>query len=655
MIQNTFKTRIIGLLVVFSFLSAAVIGGVSSYMNVRETKETIFSSNQTIATQVSYEIERFMSDNAQLIQTLSLSPTAYSMDAAKLGELLIVAQKNNPEFQTIYAMNAVGMQIAKTSSTTMNDKANTEYFKKAIAGNLYFSDVYISAVSKTPTITISTPIKDPDGKILGVLAGDISLKSIWEIAERTKIGKSGYVDIVDSKGGLIAHPDKERVIKNESIAQENYVQHVIAGDNGNIEAISSVQIESLIAFTPIKTYNWGVITYLPTSEFTNNLKHTLLLMTVLLLLVIIVAVVTAIYAGRSMIKPLNQLVYAADEISGGELRRTIQVFGMQEINQLATSLEKMRKDLKNIICGIVNSSGQVLSASEQLSANTEQSAQTTSMMADTATELAKGSEKQISAVEATSSAMEKMSKEILKVSSNANTMAVIAEQAAGAAQDGKQSATSVMHQMSVIEETVASSAESVTKLGERSQKIGQIVETISGIAGQTNLLALNAAIEAARAGEQGRGFAVVAEEVRKLAEQSQNAAKQIAELIVEVQTETEKAVVAMNNGTHEVEVGSKVVQASGQTFVKIVDLVEQVSVQVHDISEAMEHMSSESGVVVDSVHHIEQISKEASGHTQTVSAASEEQAATMEEIASASQSLSKMAEELTNAVKMFKI
>ncbi|WP_215831547.1 methyl-accepting chemotaxis protein [Pelorhabdus rhamnosifermentans] len=655
MIQNTFKFRIIGLLVAFSFLSAAVIGGVSSYMNVSATKENIFSSNQTIATQISYEIERFMDDNAQLIKTLSLSPTAYSMDATKLGELLRIAQKNNPEFQTIYAMNAAGMQIAKTSSTTMNNKVNADYFKKGMADNLYFSDVYISAVSKTPTITISTPIKDPNGKILGVLAGDISLESIWKITERTKIGKSGYIDIVDSKGGLIAHPDKERVIKNESISQENYVQRVISGNNGNAETMSSVQIESLIAFSPIKTYNWGVITYLPTSEFTGNMKRALLIMAVLMLLAIIIAVATAIYVAGNMTKPLNRLVNAADKIAGGDLSQKIQVSGMLEINQLAVSLEKMREDLKNIIHEIMTSAGHVLSASEQLSTNTEQSAQATGMVADTITELAKGSDKQVSAIGTTSSVVEQVSGGIQKVSENANNMTVIADQAALAAQDGGKSVETVMKQMSVIEKTVTNSAESVMRLGQRSQKIGQIVETISGIAGQTNLLALNAAIEAARAGEQGRGFAVVAEEVRKLAEQSQGAAKQIAELIIEVQTETEKAVIAMNDGTQEVKVGSEVVHTAGQAFGKIVNLVEQVSGQVKDISAAMQQMASESEIIVDSIHDIDLVSKAASGHTQTVSATSEEQAASIEEISSASQALAKMAEELQDTVKKFKI
>lgn len=655
MIANTFKARIIILIVVFSFLSAAIIGGVSSYRNIREMKETIFSSNQTIATQVSYEIERFMSDNTELIITLSLSPTAYSMDAGKLGELIRIAQKNSPDFQTIYAMDRSGMQIAKTSSSVMNNKADAEYFKKAIAGNLYLSDVYISAVSRTPTITISTPIKDPNGKILGVLAGDISLKSIWEIAERTKIGNSGYIDIVDSKGGLIAHPDKERVIQNENIAQEAFIQRVVRGDSGNAEAMSSTHVESLITFNPIKSYHWGVVTYLPTSEFTSNTKQSLLVMLGLMLLVGIFAGATAIYVAANITKPLERLVESADKISSGDLSQVIQISGVVEINRLALSLESMRQDLKKIIQGIMASVGQVLAASEQLSANADQSAQATGMVADTTTELAKGAEKQVSAIATTASVVEQVSVGIQKVSENANDMNAIAAQAVEAAQNGGQSVETVMQQMGVIEKTVANSAETVTRLGQHSQRIGQIVETISGIAGQTNLLALNAAIEAARAGEQGRGFAVVAEEVRKLAEQSREAAKQIAQLIVEVQTETETAVVAMNAGTQEVKVGSEVVYAAGQIFGKIVDLVEKVSGQVKDISTDMQQMSSESEIIVSAVHDIEQISKEASGHTQNVSAASEEQAASMEEIASASQALSQMAGDLQDTVKKFKV
>lgn len=208
--------------------------------------------------------------------------------------------------------------------------------------------------------------------------------------------------------------------------------------------------------------------------------------------------------------------------------------------------------------------------------------------------------------------------------------------------------------MMEIEETVSTSAAIISQLGERSKEIGQIVETISGIAGQTNLLALNAAIEAARAGEQGRGFAVVADEVRKLAEQSQGAAQQIAGLIGEIQSETDKAVVSMENGTSKVKAGTGIVNEAGETFEKIIVMVTDVAQKVEQISTRIRGLARGSQHVVASIHQFEELTTKTVEEVQTVSATTEEQAASMEEIASSSQCLSQMAAELQQAISDLK-
>lgn len=655
MIRNTLRIRLIVLLVVFSFLAALGVGSVSSYISAMATTQNALSGNQIIATQIANEIERFVSDDKTLLETLALSPTAYSMDAPKFREMIVAAQKKNPEFETIYVMDQAGMQTAKSTNSGLNNKADKDYFKNAIQGNTYLTDSYISQLTNAPTITISTPVKDASGKIVGVLAGDVSLKAIGEIAGKVAMGKAGYVDVIDQKGVLLADRDEGKVKSQENIAKEKYAQDVINGKSGTMEGVSSAGISSLIAFAPVANYQWGVITYLPEREINSVIEHSILVMAILVFFVLLIAAATAMFVAKGLSGPLHELVTGARKIASGDLSQQIKVSGVEEVNQLAVSLDRMREDIRGIIGGIVSSSNQVSAASEQLTANAEQSAEATGLVANTINDLAQGADQQVRAIDTASSVVEKMSAGIEEVYANANTMNTIADQAAVSASGGGKSVAAVMSQMSTIEKTVKTSAQAVTQLGQRSQMIGQIVETISGIAGQTNLLALNAAIEAARAGEQGRGFAVVAEEVRKLAEQSQDAAKQIAELIIEVQKETEKAVVAMNDGTREVKVGSEVVHTAGQAFTEIVGLVEKVSGQVKGILAAMKLMASESEMIVDSVRDIDRISKEAAGHTQTVSAATEEQAASMQEIASASQALVKMADELQGAVKKFKL
>lgn len=368
------------------------------------------------------------------------------------------------------------------------------------------------------------------------------------------------------------------------------------------------------------------------------------------------ALVIAFSIIRMITIQLTTMVQSIDKDENGYITiKTFEVTTKDEFGQLGAALNILISQVRDFIRHATGSAAVLASSSEELTAGAEQSAQASSQVAAAITSVAQGAEKQANAVNTTAAVVEQMSAGVQQIAANANSVTGVADRAAAAAKLGGKAIEAAVLQMESIDKTVSASAQVVTKLGERSQEIGQIVDTIAGIAGQTNLLALNAAIEAARAGEQGRGFAVVAEEVRKLAEQSQEAAKQIASLIGEIQGETGRAVTAMNDGTREVKSGTEVVNSAGQSFREIMTLVTQVLAQVREISAAIQQMASGSQQIVVSVKDIERISKDTAGQTQTVSAATEEQAASMEEVAASSQALAKMADELQEAIKKFKI
>lgn len=373
------------------------------------------------------------------------------------------------------------------------------------------------------------------------------------------------------------------------------------------------------------------------------------------ILAAILGIIIGLFAAQRISRPVNQLVEVAQKVANGDLTQQVKIESQDEIGQLGGAFNTMVSQLKDLIKQITANAEQVAASSEELTASSEQSAQAANQIATSITEVATGANEQMQASNDASSVVEQMSAGIQQIAANANEVAVQSGQAADKAKQGGKGVEKAVQQMNQIESTVNTSAKVVAELGERSKEIGQIVDTISGIAGQTNLLALNAAIEAARAGEQGRGFAVVAEEVRKLAEQSQEAAKKIGELIGAIQGDTDKAVVAMHDGTQEVKIGAEVVNAAGLAFQEIIELVSQVSDQVKEISAAIQQLATGSQQIVSSVKRIDALSQESAGQSQGVSAATEEQLASMEEIASSSQSLAKLAQNLQAAVNGFRI
>jgi methyl-accepting chemotaxis protein len=377
---------------------------------------------------------------------------------------------------------------------------------------------------------------------------------------------------------------------------------------------------------------------------------------IIAVLALIVGLGIGVLISRSVVGALQVVTADLTRLAKGDYSFNVPAAFLaqkDEVGIMGRAMDGMLKAMREMIGHITKSSEQLAASSEELTASSEQSAQAANQVAGAITGVANGSVKQLKAVDETTNIVEQLCAGIQDVAVNAGNVAAAAQRTSSAAQEGGKAVEKATNQMAQIEKAVDDSAKMVGKLGERSLEIGKIVDTISGIAGQTNLLALNAAIEAARAGDQGRGFAVVAEEVRKLAEQSQEAAKQIATLINEIRTDTDKAVAVMDEGTREVRTGTEVVNDTGRTFSEIVSLIEQVSAQIHDISAAIEQMAASSQHIVVSVKEIDKISKEASAHTQTVSAATQEQLASMEEVASSSQALAKLAQELHNATGKF--
>jgi methyl-accepting chemotaxis protein len=378
--------------------------------------------------------------------------------------------------------------------------------------------------------------------------------------------------------------------------------------------------------------------------------------------IIIIAVIAGIAVGwiitRSITRPLSDAVDFIGELASGDFSKKVSTRNMSldnEFGRLAQAVDKMNKNISGLIKQISHTSEQVAASSEQLTASAEQSAQASNQVAISVTKVARGADNQLRLVHSTTEVIKQMSKGINQVAENATVVSASAERTAKAANDGEHAVEKAVKQMVIIEQKTNATSNTIGELEEKSKQIGQIVEAISSISGQTNLLALNAAIEAARAGEAGRGFAVVADEVRKLAEQSQKATQQIADLIGEVQEKTIDAVVFMNDGKKEVNIGTEVVSLAGKSFREIIMMIREISNQIHEISAAIQQITNSSQHMVGAIQEVDRESKSTAEQTQTVSAATEEQSASIEEIASSSQYLAKMAENLQTAINKFKI
>lgn len=653
-ISSSLKTRLIVLFVLFAFIPACVGGIVGGYINSQSIKASTIVANQTTAEQIGGEITRMVDDARIFTETLAVSPTAKTMDAATVKEMIVAAQQKNSVFELIFVMDTTGMQIARTSGNLAN-RGDRPYFKEAMKGSTFFTDAYISGFTNAPCVTISVPIKNNAGQIVGVIAADVSLKAIWEIVDKNHIGKSGYVDIVDNTGTVLAHPDKERVLKKESFTTYDYVAKVIEGKSGATETISTRGDKTLTVYSSIAANKWGVIVHEPMSEVMAAVFQSALATGVITLLAVLIALVSAYYVARNTVRPLEKLIFAAEQVARGDMTHRIDIHGVTEINKLTDAFNTMITALGTLVKKTSATAQTVTAASEELAASSGEVGKAAEEVAITIQNVAEGANKQVNLADNSAQTIKQMVEAIANTSKAAHAVAAASEQSEKAAENGSEQIGMAVVKMNQIQQDVSQATSKIHALGDKSRQIGQIVDVITGIAGQTNLLALNAAIEAARAGEQGRGFAVVADEVRKLAEQSEAAAREIATIIQAIQNETVETVSAIDKGGREVAVGVQVVESSGAAFKEIYDAVKNVREEVIRIVSLTDEQQRRSVQVEEAVHGIADAARLNAASAEQVAAASQEQNASVQEIAAASQGLAQMATELQQAVLKFRM
>ena len=359
---------------------------------------------------------------------------------------------------------------------------------------------------------------------------------------------------------------------------------------------------------------------------------------------------------KSVTTPLNKMVQLFDLLRRGDFRRSdlIDPSRGDEFGVMSQAIRDMRETVSNLIQKTSRSSEQLAASSEELTASAHQSAQASEQVAQSVTNSASAVVEQQQSVGESLDAINASMKSIDNLGKTADTVSSHATKANNQATEGGSAVNMAVEQIISVEKIVNDSAATVDKLGKRSQEIGQIVEAISGIAEQTNLLALNAAIEAARAGEHGRGFAVVSEEVRKLAEESQEAAQKIATLIGNIQAETTNAVDSMQKGNAAVRAGTQSVEKLRETFDDIRSATDNVAVEAKNMVRELDAIAKATVKIRDNSQAISDKSGHVSREMESVSAASEQQSASAEEIASASDELSKLAQDLQNSLQAFK-
>lgn len=652
--KNLFRNHKSKLYMAFALIVIipVVLVGSLSFLSAKSSikEEILFSTNQSVEI-LNTVIDKTMNEKMQEISIFSeyINSSNYGQGEASLRTSLSQYIKQNPDALSIYVGTTEGefIQEPKLLTDANYNPTERDWYKEAVKrqGEPFITEPYIGKSSGDMIVTVAQQLKDRSG----VVGLDIKLTEIQKIAESINIGESGYPSIFDLNKRVISHP----TIEGGEEVTESFMNQMYEKESGSYEYVYQGD-QRILTFTTNPLTGWKITGTIFSNEIDESAAPILYTTLLVLIIAIVVSAIAVHFIVKGMIRPIDKLKESAVTISKGDLTEKVSITSNDEIGQLGQAFNLMQESLQTLIKKVEVNAEEVASSAEELTANADQTSLATEQVAIAIQEVASSADTQTTNASKNAESLNELSKAILHIAEISSAVTDLSQDATMQADEGGKAVQNTKGQMNSIHQSVSESNTKIQTLHERSQQITSILDVITDIADQTNLLALNAAIEAARAGEHGKGFAVVADEVRKLAEQSQQSAKQIFELVHSIQSDTEQSVRIMAQVTQDVQSGLRVSDEAIAKFQVILTSMREITPQMQEVSSASEQMSASVQEVTAITDELAFSAKENAATSEEVAASTEQQLASMEEINASAQSLSHMADELKLLINQFK-
>ncbi|HHV96959.1 MAG TPA: hypothetical protein GXX37_10895 [Clostridiaceae bacterium] len=712
---NSLKTKTI--LLVSSLLIAVCAGlGIISYYNAYiSLKETVIEMLSKLAIEASHIIDAKVSNQFYSLETVATNEKILTLNYSQLSKEnlsdvmeLLDQEVKRMEHKEMAIIDMQGNAFYNSGRTeNLGDKS---YIQTALSGSDSLSNPYLSEIHNSLVITYTVPIK-VNNQVVGALAAIRDGYELSEFAKEISVGKSGNSFIVNKAGKTIAHSDidllnniiglkpgeTDAVTSATASADSSASTSSSATTSGSsVDAVTSATVpasnitsaqerigfknydvvrtqmqegktgfaeyeylgtEMYLGFAPIKSLGWSIAVQAEKSEMLSGVIKLQRSGIIVSLLFLIISLILAYLYSMKLINKIKILRNYSVYLGEYDLSKDIpsELLKLKdEIGDLAKAFSIFTQKIRSMIKGVKDSVNKTSIAVQNIHAATEATSKAAEQIAASSSEVANNASKQSQYVENIVNLSNKNKDEVIKGFEIAQKALDEAKRSTSDAHAGKEAIFKAIEQLIDVRDKMETTAKFVQSLGQRSEQIGKIVTIITNIASQTNLLALNASIEAARAGESGKGFTVVAEEIQKLAEESAKSAKEIKQLITDIQKETILAVKTMESNMENLNIQMKHLQVEGESLEKIVQTVKNTESKVGKLYSTLETVQTSSSQILETVMDISKNLEETAAFSQEVAAATEEQYSASEELTAIANELLTNATNLQEEIEVFK-